>query len=376
MSDGESNDSGIPEWQRGAAQSDSDSASDSASDSVDADTAPKPTEDALDIARRFLNDDEVQSASREKKEAFLKAKGIEDGDIQKLLDETADSSPSTSPEPSNDTTTSQHTVSSSDSSSASYSTIPPPPSNSPPPPPSDRAPIVTYPEFLTPQDKPAQPPLVTTTGILTTLQVTAALSALLVGTSRFVLSPMLDSLTEARLDLHSATTDRLAGLVAKLEDSVSEIPTTAGKAHAADGYDSDGSDSDPTEMFHRDVGTQTTSFLPTESTPSKQPTVAADAQADSLKTLTRSLADIRDGYRSQSDDLADVKTLVDVFRDELDALTYPAAGELSVGFDLYSRGSSTYGKTEPEDQIRKVRDNIRRVKGALLSTKSFPGSVR
>jgi hypothetical protein len=94
MSDGDSNDSGIPEWQRGAAQSDSDSAS----DSVDADTAPKPTEDALDIARRFLKDDDVQSASREKKEAFLKAKGIEDGDIQKLLDETADSSPSTSPE--------------------------------------------------------------------------------------------------------------------------------------------------------------------------------------------------------------------------------------------------------------------------------------
>lgn len=68
--------SGIPEWQRGQ------------------DEADKPAGDQLDVARRFLDDDEVKSAPREKKVAFLKAKGIEDGDIEKLLGETDQESPS------------------------------------------------------------------------------------------------------------------------------------------------------------------------------------------------------------------------------------------------------------------------------------------
>ncbi len=53
-------------------------------------------EDQMDVARRFLEDDEVKNASRDKKVAFLKAKGIEDGDIEKLLSETDQSSESVS----------------------------------------------------------------------------------------------------------------------------------------------------------------------------------------------------------------------------------------------------------------------------------------
>ncbi|CAG9951444.1 unnamed protein product [Clonostachys rosea f. rosea IK726] len=108
--------------------------------------------------------------------------------------------------------------------------------------------------------------------------------------------------------------------------------------------------------------------------PSVSPTPVvkpSEAQATRLESLTQSLKDLEGGIRSQSDGLGDVKTLLDVFRDDLDTLTYPTTSDLP-GYDLLSRSR----KSEPEDEIRKVRDSIRRVKGVLLSTRSFPSSIR
>ncbi|KAH7114072.1 hypothetical protein EDB81DRAFT_301918 [Dactylonectria macrodidyma] len=49
-------------------------------------------------------------------------------------------------------------------------------------------------------------------------------------------------------------------------------------------------------------------------------------------------------------------------------------------FDIHgSVDRHVYGRTrkpEPEDEIRKVRHNIRRVKGVLLSTRNFPTKAR
>lgn len=65
--------SSIPAWQRDA-------------QSKDATTdEPQPAQDHLETARRFLEDENVKDQSRDKKVAFLKGKGIEDGDIEKLL---------------------------------------------------------------------------------------------------------------------------------------------------------------------------------------------------------------------------------------------------------------------------------------------------
>lgn len=71
--------SGIPEWQRGSDDN--------------ATAADRADEDQLAVARRFLEDEEVKSATRDKKVTFLKAKGIEDGDIEKLLSEAEPSQP-------------------------------------------------------------------------------------------------------------------------------------------------------------------------------------------------------------------------------------------------------------------------------------------
>lgn len=230
---------------------------------------------------------------------------------------------------------------------------------------------MTYPEFLANPSTTSPPPLVTTGRLFATLQVTAALSTLLVGASKFILTPMLERQTESREDLHATTAARLDSIVALLEKSVSAVPPppppNRGSRKLAGDEDSDVDD--PSEMFHRDVGTQT--FLPVVPSASAAPkTPPAEAQASRLESLARSLTDVKDGLRSQSDGLSDVKMLIDVFGDDLDALTYRSPGELP-GYDLF-RGK----KAEPEDEMRKVRDSIRRIKGALLSTRSFPTSSR
>lgn len=65
----------IPEWQH--TQTDAD---------ADTDAANVPPVD-LEVARRFLDDEQVKTASRQKKTDFLKSKGIPDAQIEALLAE-------------------------------------------------------------------------------------------------------------------------------------------------------------------------------------------------------------------------------------------------------------------------------------------------
>ncbi|KAF4120945.1 Peroxisomal membrane anchor protein (Pex14p) conserved region [Geosmithia morbida] len=360
----------IPDWQRSQDDNSASEPSTSQDDGQPADTQaaksddnqpatqPENTssdDDALTVAHRFLEDDEVRSAPREKKEAFLKAKGISDDDIVTLLGQP--DSPSTTPAETEPSSSSSTTAV--DSTNTSILPL------------SDRAPVVTYPEFLTKPTSPSPPPLVTTGRLLATLQVTAALSAIVAGSSRFIFSPMLEQLTASREDLYGDASGRLDSLVHLLEKSVSVIPA-AGHRDPNDDANANGdasaSDEDPTEMFHRDIGTQT--LLPVPSVADAPKPSPHESQAARLTSLSRSLADIARGIRSQSDGLTDTKSLVDVLRDDLDILTYrnPLGG--GRGPMNFTRGSAT--KMDENDEIRRVRDNIRRVKGVLLSSRSFP----
>lgn len=65
----------IPNWQRGA-QSEQSPA-----------PATAPQDDKLEVARRFLDDEAVKDASREKKVEFLKSKDIADEEIRSLVGE-------------------------------------------------------------------------------------------------------------------------------------------------------------------------------------------------------------------------------------------------------------------------------------------------
>lgn len=262
----------------------------------------------------------------------------------------------------------------------------------------DRPPIVTYPEFLTKPQRP--PPLVTTNGLLNTLYGFAGIATLVYGASKYVVAPMVDSLTDARSELHDTTSKKLEELVHQLEKSVSVIPPAPtqisstsnnnnNKQDAASSvpYTDSASeeDEDPAEMFHRDIGTQTTfpEGLPANDAAdgTAQPKDAgvtaaaekslAEQHAVTLAKLAKSVSGLRDHVVSQSGDFEDIKAQIDVFRDDLDNMIYPTHDFVG-GYNMFNMNN----KSEPDDEIRKVRDNIRRIKGVLLSTRSFPASTR
>ncbi|GKU05474.1 peroxin 14 17 [Fusarium langsethiae] len=384
MSDSDSNPT-IPSWQK--AQSDetdnqstepastpSTSTSTSEVDAPAAGTAAEETaqpenaaddkpddQDKLEVARRFLENDAVRDAPYEKKVEFLKSKGIDEAEIQALLgqdDSTTQTEPSTSSE-----TTSLETASS--NAPTPTETLPPSPASQPT---ADRPPIVTYPEFLAKAPRP--PPLVTKERLFNALYAVTGLSTLVYGTSRYVIRPMVDSQAKARTEFHDLTSKKLDALVAKLEKTVSEVPPKKPAATVEDESDAE----DPTEMFHRDMGTQT--IFPLSSVTALKASTGHDSPAkhntNQLASLNKTLSGLKDEYRSQSEGMDKIKSAVDVLRDDLDTLTYTAYPEQSNGYDLYGRSR----KPEPDDEIRKVRDSIRRVKGVLLSTRNFPTSAR
>ncbi|RMZ79557.1 hypothetical protein DV737_g3394, partial [Chaetothyriales sp. CBS 132003] len=177
--------------------------------SADTQTSDVPL-DLVEHARRFLDDETVKSSSRDRKEAFLKEKGLSEAQIQTLLDES-----------------------------------------------------VSWPEtelktFLLKQQKP--PPLVTLERLGNAATAVAALSALTWGASKFLVQPMLESMNAARHDLFSATEQSLDSLNTKLESMAS----------------------DPTELFHRDMATQTSP--PKSRTASLASSTNAPATAAALVT--------------------------------------------------------------------------------------------
>lgn len=227
---------------------------------------------------------------------------------------------------------------------------------------------MTYPEFLA--NSPRPPPLVTKERLFNALYAVTGISTLVYGTSRYVIRPMVDSQAEARTEFHDLTSKKLDALVAKLEKTVSEVPPKNPVTTVEEESDAE----DPTEMFHRDMGTQTT--FPISSVTALKGSTSNESPAkhntNQLASLNKTLSGLKDEYRSQSEGMDKIKSAVDVLRDDLDTLTYTAYPEQSNGYDLYGRSR----KPEPDDEIRKVRDSIRRVKGVLLSTRNFPASAR
>ncbi|KAK4240260.1 peroxisomal membrane anchor protein conserved region-domain-containing protein [Achaetomium macrosporum] len=306
-------------------------------------------EETLQQARKFLQDTKVQNTTSERKAEFLRSKGLSDADIEELLKEVSQDA-----RPESQT-----------SSQIGEERIEPPLPKK-----GDRPPIVTYPEFLT---KPARPPpLVTVNGFLNTLYAFGGLSALVYGASRYVVEPMVNTLTEARISLHDTAKQDLAKLVSKLESTVSEIPVPKPRPSSVQDDDAMSSYDDPTELFHQDVGVQTSlppSPSPELSEPHKES--ATTIHTRRLTSLVASLRSLNEGLVDHTETLGDVQTVLDVLKQDLDKMTSAAAATDFVGgFSLYGPAS----KNEPDDEIKRAKENIRRVKGVLLSTRSFPAS--
>ena len=182
---------------------------------------------------------------------------------------------------------------------------------------------------------------------------------------------MVETLNESRSEYHDTTSKKLNDLVAQLEKTVSVVPPAANAHTSSPALSPDLDDEDPAEMFHRDIGTQTS--LPATPAPSQEKKdPAALTHANQLAKLTRWTAGLRDDVRGQSSSFADMKSEIDVFRNDLDTMTYAQHDFSGTSYEMFGGPK----KNEPNDEIRKVRDNIRRIKGVLLSTRSFPASTR
>jgi Pex14 N-terminal domain len=355
----------------------------------------------------------VRDASREKKVAFLKQKRLQNDEIQKLLD----MEPASSDVQHNDGKTIHDSSLSSSSvspSSAPTKAEPSTPSSEATPTPQpkpDIPPIITYPEFLFRPTKP--PPLITLERLSYTLYTLAGISAITYGASKYLIQPMLQSLTSSRHDLASTALHNLEKMNEKLEGNVSHIPAMSnslllkqrGRERHLDNDNTseiESIDSDPTELFHRDIATQTSPHLTRSpstassssksssssslTTPSTHPKDATATQSTRLHSLSTALSSLL----TTSSTLSTTQTnLLDTIADTqsyLDKLQYSNNSYLDYHF-LYGstpqtkddktisgggKAGAKRGEEEQEDEAMRFRHEIRSVKGALLSGRNFP----
>lgn len=365
------------------------------SPSPSSDDAPAPTtrQELLNQASKFLEDDSIRDSSTDRKVSFLESKGLSSDEIQQLLGVSRNPEASSS---SSSPTQSDTTSSAPAATPSSTTTMSQPPSTTAATTSASRdvPPIITYPEFLLQPAKP--PPLVTMRSILYTLYGAAGLGASIYGASEYLVKPMLANLTSARQELSSTAQENLQKLNEKLEQNVSVIPAhLTARKNSADGEDEEFRDdgdsvtSDPTELFHRDIGTQTTpgvspspGAIAKDENPLEAPAEAVNHHASRLASIQSQLKEITDlDKKSGTADDAMRSRLTDLHH-YLDGLIYAAPTYTAAGgsYSLYGNpnsggdsGSTGVRKSE-DDAIASFKAEIRGVKGALLSARNFPAS--
>jgi hypothetical protein len=394
----------IPSWQQNWQSSAKEA--DPSSQQPTTPTSEVPKSPTIKEAQDLLEDDSLQEASREKKVQFLREKGVSADNVDKLLPaELAPSSPadeSAELKTIHDTT---QTPTKRESTASPTPSIPPEasptPSSSPQlssaPSKRDVPPIITYPEFLLKPQKP--PPLVTFERLANAAYVLAGISTLTWGTSKFLIQPMLESLTEARQSLAETAKSDLETLNSKLESTVSHvpyIPTLQQKAAQEREKElglaaaEEDSDSDPTELFHRDIATQTsphpsrtlslssTSSNMNPSSNSRDPTTS---QASRLRSLHSTLSSLLSSQTTQFSEsrlqttLSDFQTTLDKLETSYNpfAINY-SSNPFQQAPGLSTTDSKTGAKPVPEktSEATKFKNEIRALKGAFLSSRNFP----
>ncbi|KAK4972147.1 hypothetical protein LTR42_006653 [Elasticomyces elasticus] len=406
----------IPSWQQATAKpvpEDKDNTPPSPPDDAEAETEETPPPDSttahLNMIEAFLSDPSIQNQPTEKKKAFLQTKNIPVETIEQIL-KPADQTQTPTPTPTPTETPNPAVFEATEFSTFRSLHQQQQQSQSPPlaavqqdlsrqertvdrPPP-----VITYPEFLVSAHVP--PPLLTPSRVLTAAYVASGLAALCYGASKFLLGPMSDSLTSARQEfaIHNQEkltefNDRLSGIVSKVPSS--PVGRGGGKGVVEGDGDGDGGSEaeDPTELYHRDTGTQTSlppspapqssdPFLPAAANltatnpPKKTPT---EYQAGGLELLHSHLTSLATSTSSHTSSLTSAKSELDQLRHVLDSLQY--GGDR--GYSFFDAGVGEWsgrvgdqrvdGVGEKWGKVEGVKKEIRGVKGVLLSARRFPG---
>ncbi|OKL61145.1 hypothetical protein UA08_03170 [Talaromyces atroroseus] len=381
----------IPEWQRNStpASSSTDSPKQEPAPAPAPDPDPDPDRSALlQQAETFLSDPAIRDATTSRKIAFLESKGLTNDEIDSLLgvsrNEDADVSDDT-----NSTQEKTAHVETSTSSATAISTTAPTTSAR------DVPPIITYPEFLVNPPAQHKPPLLSLRSVLYTLYGAAGLGATIYSASEYLVKPMLNTLGDARHDLAETALANLSTLNEKLEKNVSKIPmhtsTSQRLEEKEEPDETESITSDPTEVFHRDIATQTSPdllnnsniALPTISSGEEKNPESSDPHKAAIDSHTQSLTQITSHLREFVSNHAASGEIDNSMRDQvaslqtyLDGLNYssynPYLASNTMYSNIYSSSSGYAGRAKEEDAISTFRAEIRGVKGALLSARNFP----
>lgn len=383
MSDPSKKGASIPAWQQNHVQTtEPRSREEPLTETADTTTTdPRPTHtELLEQAKEFLQQDDIKDAPREQKIQFLKEKGLQLEDIDKLLppDTGQDEQLKTVHDTSQTETKTGSNAKEERTPAIQAATFM-----------EDRRPdvppIITYPEFLLKPEKP--PPLITVSRLVNAAYVLAGVSALTWGASKYIVQPMLQTLTEARHDLAAETLQDLEKMNTKLEATVSHVPYIASLAaqrkQNEEEDETESVDSDPTELFHRDIATQTSPGLSRSSSEDSlsghKSTDATENQASRLSSLHAQLATLVQSteYTSNKDEdlnktLKDFQTLID----NLDSSYSVLKNDWGTS-SIYSSALSDAKKaTAKNSEAEKFKTEIRSLKGAFLSSRNFPTAPR
>ncbi|KAI9833375.1 MAG: hypothetical protein M1826_007473 [Phylliscum demangeonii] len=261
----------------------------------------------------------------------------------------------------------------------------------------DVPPIIAYPEFLV---RPTSArPLVEARHVVYTAYIAGSVFATAYGTSKYILSPMLQLLGEARQSLATTALTNLKDLNERLERTVSEVPITlqrtaaaaVGSARKTDGDRSEAtlSDSDPTELFHVDAGTQTSPMIsraPSPSSDTSPPSVdklgALASQEMRLKEIFERLVDVAEVDRNAGETDRPLAAGIQKLSAYLDSVIESSSAHRSPYDGVHSGAVAGLRKGDQrrisiEESVASIKSEIRGIKGTLLSAKTFPaGSAR
>jgi Pex14 N-terminal domain len=336
----------------------------------------------LEAARKFLEDESIRNEPRDRKIAFLKEKGLQNEEIQSLLGYEKPAATSLSE-------LELKTVHDSTTDLVSNEVAEPKedPATGPTPPRTDRRdapPIITYPEFLIRPQKP--PPLVTAQRLIYAAYAFAGVSTLTYGASKFIIEPMLNTLTSAREELASTALQDLEKLNAKLETTVSHVPyilSSAAKKHDDPDDDEESISSDPTELFHRDIGIQTSPPRSRSSSTSSTDLKSKDPATRHASSLSSLLSNLKSLNPPQDDEDAffpanSLKDTVAGLQTYLNTLQFSGSSFRTDYSSIYTSTTSSDNRKVSKapgdtDEAAKLKAEIRALKGAFLSSRNFPG---
>ncbi|EPQ61505.1 Bgt-2573 [Blumeria graminis f. sp. tritici] len=329
---------------------------------------------AVENAEKFLHDDHVKNVETPKKVAFLKQKGLSMEEIKKLMasssKEAFASSTVNKPAPLEISSTSKSTIPAQE------------PTESP-----SKHPIITYPEFLVSQST-GKRPLITTSNILTIIYAFSFISTSCYGIFHYIYTPMRNKQSESRHDLFNTTILKLGDLCKRLERMVSVIPQFNSniRLNKNDENLDNSNIEDPTELFHRDIGIQTSYPSPVSKESRAQDTsihqISLPNQMNKLASLHNHIKDLIDASTDESNNCLQLEGKFGELRSYLNTLAYQSSGN---GYGSIYDLSSVMGgylengmgtNTNPDmDEVAKIRKEIKGMKGLLLSTKTFPVRV-